>query len=182
MAAGVVGQHAWLFSVAGVCTVLLVITGCGAQSPGTGSPAAASTSASPARRYAPLPSPPTYDPDPGLDEAAQADWESQTGEAWDLFETGYLEGWQTGCDDLFGNSPDGNFYENDVQYDVSDCEALAPVDASLVIDAPTDVPLDPESEGQQLGERDECRSLFDEQGVVSLNYGEDSYTADGDCP
>lgn len=43
------------------------------------------------------PGQPADDPDPGsnLDgEALQADWESQTGEAWDLFNTGYLEGWQ----------------------------------------------------------------------------------------
>jgi hypothetical protein len=57
-----------------------------------------------------------------------------------------------------------------------------PFDASAVIDIPILVRVDPEPEGQQLGERDGCRSLFHEQGVASLNYREDSYTADGDCP
>ena len=55
-----------------------------------------------------LPSPVVPGEDPSA--ADQEDWAAQTGDAWDLFNTGYLEGWQTGYDDLFGNSPDGNLY------------------------------------------------------------------------
>ena len=42
--------------------------------------------------------------------------------------------------------PDGNLYENDVQYDVSACEGLAPLDASDTPDIPVLVPFDPEAD------------------------------------
>ena len=140
-------------SAVAVCLAIVASvlgTGCGSQTAGGQGTTTSSAPPSRLRTDAPVLPPPAVNGTPGEDPSAadQEDWAAQTGDAWDLFNTGYLAGWQTGCDDLFGNSPDGNLYENDVQYTVSDCEGLAPVDASLVLDAPSDVPVDPESVGQ----------------------------------
>jgi hypothetical protein len=48
-------------------------------------------------------------------------------------------------------------------------------------DVPVDVPDDPESAAAELGETDGCEALFEQEGVWSLNWGEDSITVD-DCP
>ena len=114
-------------------------------------------------------------------DCSQVDWENQDGSDWETFSDAYSQGFNDGCDALFSESPDGSFYEDDYDYTASDCQGLNPGDASSASDLPTEVPDDAESAGGELGELDGCQALFEEQGVWSLNWGEDSYTED-DCP
>jgi hypothetical protein len=115
------------------------------------------------------------------DEQRQTDWENQEGADWDAFSTAYSDGFDSGCEELFGQSPNGSLYEDDVEYTVADCTNLNPSDPSNSSDLPTDVPDDPASDGESLGEDEGCRALFDEGTVATLNYGTDTYTED-DCP
>jgi hypothetical protein len=46
---------------------------------------------------------------------------------------------------------------------------------------PDEVPDDPEAAGAEVGELDGCSALFQDQSVLSLNYGPDSWT-EADCP
>lgn len=112
---------------------------------------------------------------------SQVDWDNHEGSGWDAFNDAYLSSFEDGCRELFDQSPDGALYEDDIEYTVTDCENESPGDASDAPDLPTDVPDGPESVGAELGELDGCRALFENQGVVSLNYGPDSIT-EGDCP
>jgi hypothetical protein len=114
-------------------------------------------------------------------DCAQVDWDNHEGSGWEAFSDAYSSSFDDGCQALFGESPDGALYEDDVQYMVGDCHNLNPGDGSEASDIPADVPDDPEAAGAELGELDGCRALFDEQGVYSLNWGEDSITSD-DCP
>ena len=114
-------------------------------------------------------------------DCRQVDWENQEGDGWDAFNASYSTGFDTGCEDLFNQSPDGSFYEDDYEYTVDDCHSLNPGDASNASDVPSDVPDDPESAGDEVGQLDGCAALFVESGVLSLNHGTDSYT-EADCP
>jgi hypothetical protein len=114
-------------------------------------------------------------------DCAQVDWENNEGAQWEDFNDGYRSGFEDGCQELFDQSPDGNLYENDVQYTATDCQDEEPGDASDASDVPSDVPDDPQAAGSDLGELDGCQALFENEGVTSLNYGTDSYTED-DCP
>lgn len=112
---------------------------------------------------------------------AQVDWENQEGTAWESFGEAYNAGFDAGCEALFNESSDGSMYEDDTQYTATDCENQNPGDASEASDVPGDVPDDPEAASTELGELDGCTSMFDNGTVVSLNYGERSWT-DADCP
>lgn len=114
-------------------------------------------------------------------DCAQVDWENQEGPGWEAFSDGYQSGFDDGCEELFSESPDGSLYEDDSKYTSGDCQNLNPGDASNASDVPTEAPEDPESAGSEVGELDGCQALFEEQGVYSLNWGEDSIT-EGDCP
>ena len=114
-------------------------------------------------------------------DCRQTDWENQEGTAWDAYNEAYSSSFDDGCTELFSVSPDGSLYEDDTEYTEGDCQALNPGDGSDDADLPSDVPDDAEASGTELGEVAGCRALFDEQGLSSLNYGTDSYTAD-DCP
>jgi hypothetical protein len=114
-------------------------------------------------------------------DCAQVDWEKQEGPAWEAFDEAYDLAFDDSCRTLFDSSPNGSLYENDTEYTVDDCWNLNPVDAAEASDIPTDVPDDPESAGTEIGELDGCQSLFEQDGVLSLNYGPDSITED-DCP
>jgi hypothetical protein len=109
------------------------------------------------------------------------DWESQEGPGWEAFTEAYNAGFEDGCQALFDESPDGSLFEDDNEYSVIDCQNLSPGDATGASDLPQEVPQDPQSAGTELGELDGCRSLFEEEGVFSLNWGEESITGD-DCP
>jgi hypothetical protein len=114
-------------------------------------------------------------------DCRQTDWDNQEGSAWDSYNDAYSSAFDDGCQELFNLSPNGSLYEDGVEYTVVDCQSLNPGDGSDDSDLPSDVPDDPEGVGTELGETAGCRSLFDGQGVGSLNYGLDSITAD-DCP
>jgi hypothetical protein len=114
-------------------------------------------------------------------DCAQVDWENHEGPDWEAFDEAYDLGFDDACRMLFDSSPNGSLYENDSEYTVDDCWNLNPVDAAEASDVPTDVPDDPESAGTEVGELDGCQSLFEEEGVLSLNYGPDSITED-ECP
>lgn len=112
---------------------------------------------------------------------AEDEWLAREGDAWHEFDEGYLAGWESGCDVAFEGSPDGYLYDQGDQFSADDCYALAPFDASDA-DVPLDIPFDPYSEGEALGESDGCVAAFEElpsYGV--LNWGEDSYDASV-CP
>ncbi len=161
--------------------VVALVAGCGAAQStggeGTTSPSVV-TAVGPSGGPAPVPDPGGGDPGATAD---QEDWDAQTGDQWDEFNEAYLDAWDTGCENLFSNSPDGNFYEDNVQYDVTDCQGLVPGDASEASDLPAIVPLDPVSDGEVLGEHEGCVALFQQEGVTSLNWGTESYT-ELDCP
>lgn len=115
------------------------------------------------------------------EEQRQSDWEDQTGDDWDQFNEAYQTGFDSGCEGLFADSPNGGLYEDDIEYTVTDCQNESPGDASSASDVPSEVPDDPSSAGAEVGELDGCQALFENQGVSSLNYGEDS-VAEYDCP
>lgn len=110
-----------------------------------------------------------------------ADWENQEGDDWDAFDAAYTAGFDVGCENLFADSPNGSLYEDDDEYTVSDCQNYNPGDGSSASDVPVDLPDDPEAAGTEVGELDGCQALFENDGVTSLNYGDDSVTED-DCP
>ncbi len=112
---------------------------------------------------------------------AQVDWENQVGSAWESFNEAYLSGFDSGCEALFNESPDGSMYEDDTEYTALDCQNENPGDASSASDIPSEVPDDAEAAGTELGELDGCTAMFDNGAVLSLNYGEQSWTA-ADCP
>jgi hypothetical protein len=114
-------------------------------------------------------------------DCSQVDWENQEGPQWDAFDEAYQSSFDDGCDALFDESPSGSLYEDGVEYSALDCQNENPGDAADASDVPTDVPDDPEAAGTELGELDGCQALFENQGVVSLNYGSDSIT-EADCP
>ena len=114
-------------------------------------------------------------------DCSQVDWSNQEGPQWEAFNDAYTSSFDDGCEALFDQSPNGSFYEDDYEYTTVDCENENPGDASDASDVPTDVPDDPDGTGSELGELDGCRALFENQGVVSLNYGTDSITEE-DCP
>jgi hypothetical protein len=131
------------------------------------------------------PSSPAYEPAPGeeVDEEdlAQEEWDSQGGEAWDEFTSGYIDGWDAGCDVAFEGSPDGSLYDQGIEYTVDECYDLSPGDASSS-DYPIEPPDDPYYEGEALGETDGCVAAFDELSTYGvLNWGEDSYD-ESVCP
>lgn len=114
-------------------------------------------------------------------DCAQVDWENQEGAQWEAFDDAYRTGFDVGCEQLFDQSPNGSLYEDDTEYTAVDCQNETPGDASEGSAVPGDVPDDPEDAGTELGQLDGCQSLFEQDGVISLNYGETSYTED-DCP
>jgi hypothetical protein len=114
-------------------------------------------------------------------DCAQVDWSNREGAQWAAFDESYTSAFDDGCRELFDQSRNGSFYEDDYEYTLVDCQNENPGDASDASDVPTDVPDDPEGSGSDLGELDGCQALFENHGVVSLNYGADSITED-DCP
>jgi hypothetical protein len=87
----------------------------------------------------------------------------------------------TGCDVAFEGSPDGSLYDQGSEYTVDDCYGLDPRDASAA-DYPLEIPADPYSEGEVLGETDGCVAAFDQLSSYGvLNWGEDSYD-ESVCP
>jgi hypothetical protein len=114
-------------------------------------------------------------------DCSEVDWENQEGPAWDAFSDSYAAGFDDGCQALFDQSPNGSLYEDDYEYTVADCQSYNPGDASAASDLPGDVPDDPEADGADLGNLDGCQALFENDGVYTLNYGQDSYT-EHDCP
>jgi hypothetical protein len=125
------------------------------------------------------PSTPVYgehsNQDDDADEVADEEWDAQEGAAWEEFNDGYLSGWESGCDVAFEGSPDGSLYDQGDEYTADDCYDLVPFDASDA-DVPVDVPADPYSEGEILGETDGCVAAFEELPTYGvLNWGEDSF-------
>jgi hypothetical protein len=82
---------------------------------------------------------------------------------------------------VFAESPNGSLYEDDREFSSLDCQNLNPGNGEDASDLPQDVPDDPAAVGFETGELDGCQALFEQEGVYSLNYGEDSVTED-DCP
>jgi hypothetical protein len=122
-----------------------------------------------------------YGSEADSDVLAQEEWDNQEGEAWEEFNTGYAEGWESGCDTAFEGSPDGSLYDQGDEYMADDCYALTPFDASDA-EVPYEVPFDPYSEGYDLGESDGCVAAFEELSTYGvLNWGEDSYD-ESVCP
>lgn len=108
-------------------------------------------------------------------DCTQRDWDDQDGEVWDSFSSGFTSGFSDGCDALFSDTPNGNLYNDDTEYWVTDCTNLEsePSDA----DVPADVPDDPESEGEAIGFDAGCQALFDDAGTDELYWGETSVDA-----
>jgi hypothetical protein len=114
-------------------------------------------------------------------DCAQVDWENQEGAQWEAFDEAYQAAFDDGCQQLFNQSPDGSLYEDDTEYTAVDCQNENPGDASEASDIPGDVPDDPEDAATEVGQVDGCQSLFEQDSVISLNYGDVSYT-ENDCP
>lgn len=106
-------------------------------------------------------------------DCRQADWENQNGDEWDTFSTTFAEAADEGCAAFFDLSPNGAFYQDDVEYSAEDCPSGDGLDA--VAAAPSDVPDYPEDTGRELGIEAGCEALFDEFGLDVLSYGPDSY-------
>ena len=113
-------------------------------------------------------------------DCRQRDWENQEGDIWDEFTSGWTDGFDAGCTDLFGLSPDATLYNDETEYTEIDCTNLNPEDPSEDDNLPADAPEDPESAGQELGHDAGCNALFDEELVDELYHGPDTYTA-ADC-
>jgi hypothetical protein len=114
-------------------------------------------------------------------DCRQVDWENQEGTDWEAFGDAYLRAFDDACIALFAGSPNGSFYEDDVEYATIDCQNESPGDGSEATDIPGDVPDEPEGAGTDAGELDGCQALFENQGITSLNYGQESIT-ESDCP
>jgi hypothetical protein len=114
-------------------------------------------------------------------DCSQVDWENQEGPQWEAFDEAYQAAFDDGCQQLFDQSPNGSLFEDDTEYTAIDCQNENPGDASEASDVPGDVPDDPEDAGTELGQLDGCQSLFEQESVISLNYGQTSYT-ENDCP
>jgi PASTA domain len=114
-------------------------------------------------------------------DCSQVDWSNQEGPQWEAFSDAYTTGFDDGCEALFDQSPNGSLYEDDAEYTAYDCQSENPGDAADASDVPDEVPDDPEGAGTELGQTDGCQSLFEQDGVLSLNYGTDAYT-EADCP
>src|SRR4051794_28572980 len=76
---------------------------------------------------------------------AQEQWDNKVGSDWENFSSGYVDGFASGCQALFDESPNGSLYENSTEYTVDDCTGLSPTDASQAEDVPTTIPSDPNS-------------------------------------
>jgi len=114
-------------------------------------------------------------------DCAQVDWENQEGDDWDVFASGYSDGFTEGCRALFSLSNSGSLYEEGVsrllgEHDESECAAQEG-DPS---DVPSDAPDDPESAGQEIGVTDGCQAPFDLAGSSDLYEEGQAYTA-ADC-
>lgn len=73
------------------------------------------------------------------EEIAEEEWDAGEGDAWGEFNDGYLSGWESGCDLVFAESPDGSLYDQGVEFTAEDCYDLAPFDASDTY-VPEDIP------------------------------------------
>jgi hypothetical protein len=156
----------------GVAVALIVAVGCGSETE-----AKSTTDDEPAAAYGDG----SYGDEAAGDEGAEDEWDSREGDAWEEFNDGYLSGWESGCYVAFDGSPDGSLYDQGDEYTADDCYDLAPFDASDA-DMPIDIPLDPYSEGEVLGETDGCYAAFEELPTYGvLNWGEDSFD-DSVCP
>lgn len=156
----------------------LLVAGCGASGSGT---EPADIGDAPAADYDDAYADDSEDSYVDDEAVAQEEWEYQEGKAWEEFDEGYLAGWEVGCDIAFEGSPDGYLYLDGDQYSAEDCYALAPFDASDA-DIPYEVPYDPYSEGEALGETDGCNAAFDELSYEgALYWGEDYYDSSV-CP
>lgn len=109
-------------------------------------------------------------------DCRQVDWENQEGEDWDTFNSAYSSGWDTGCDNAFSQSPDGSLYYEEEEFTASDCQSNNPGDATSA-DIPSDVPDDPQYDGEELGRSDGCESAFSDLSPdgTYLYHGADSY-------
>ena len=105
---------------------------------------------------------------------AQDAWDNEDGPDWEAFNVSYVEGWEAGCDLVFDESPDGYLYDQGEQFSADDCYANEPLDASDA-DIPYEAPLDPESDGYDLGESDGCISAFELPVDGAFFYGPDGY-------
>ena len=114
-------------------------------------------------------------------DCRQVDWESRDGTDWQAFNDAYTAAFDDGCDAVFADSPTGSLYEDDREFTSVDCQNLNPGDGEDASDLPQDVPEDPAALGSETGELDGCQALFEQEGVHSLNYGENSVT-ENDCP
>lgn len=156
--------------VVGVAVALIAAVGCGSS---TEEPTAGDGSATVYDE--------AYEDEPAEEEIAEEEWDSQEGDAWEEFNDGYLSGWEAGCDIAFEGSPDGSLYDQGDEYTADDCYELGPFDASGA-DVPIDLPVDPYSEGETLGQTDGCYAAFEELPTYGvLNWGEESFD-ESVCP
>jgi hypothetical protein len=164
-------------------SLLIVAVGCGSSTPESEGASSDETAVAPETESGGESGGSMYDEDAteDVDAIAQEEWDAQEGDAWDEFSSGYLAGWESGCDIAFEGSPDGDLYDQGEQYSADDCYQLAPWDAADA-DYPIYPPDDPYYEGELLGETDGCVAAFDELSSYGvLNWGEDSFD-DSVCP
>jgi hypothetical protein len=156
----------------------ILLAGCGGRSTSSGPQVGTTTGGAqaPSGGYDYSSDEPDYSPY----EDAQDAWDNQDGPDWEAFNVSYLEGWEAGCDLVFDESPNGYLYDQGEQFSADDCYANEPIDASDA-DIPYEVPLDPESDGYDLGESDGCISAFELPIDGAFFYGPDEYD-DSLCP
>ena len=114
-------------------------------------------------------------------DCRQVDWDDRDGTDWEAFNDAYIAAFDEGCDTLFAASPAARSTKTTSSTRALIRQNLNPGDGLDASDLPDDVPDDPEAAGSETGQLDGCQALFEQQGVASLNYGEDSLTED-DCP
>lgn len=86
------------------------------------------------------------------------------------FARGYSAGWASGCDQAFQRTVAGWAHDFQIDYQVDDCYAFAPIDRAATF--PSDLPPDPRSVGEQLGKTEGCRAAVvavQRFGVVAWN-------------
>jgi hypothetical protein len=167
--------------VALTAAVTLVAAGCGGGS-GSADQTATTTAASSGSIYSGGSSAGGIYSSSDYTADEEDEWSNQEGDYWLAFSDAYTTGWDEGCDIAFEGSPDGSLYEDGVEYTADDCYANNPGDASLASDAPTEIPDDPETAGDELGQTEGCVSAFEDlTNSGTLNYGTDSYD-ESICP
>lgn len=115
-------------------------------------------------------------------DCRQVEWESQEGQDWDAYTTGYSTGFTRACKALFALPAGGVLLESDSSEEVGGRhdEAECRNEAVSADDPPSGVPDDPERTGEKQGVKAGCQTPFELASADVLFDGSQEYTAQ-DC-